>query len=389
MSNPEASTPKLVPGLAGVPIAESAISYIDGQRGHLEYRGIDIETLAERSTFEESAYLLIYGQLPTREQLAAFDSGLRHHRRVKYRIRDMIKCFPESAHPMDALQASVAALGMFYPIPRGLDSGVFDDDVVRSACLRLIAKMPTLVAAYARMRHGDDPIAPRDDLSHAGNFLYMLTGEEPDELSERVMDVALIVHADHTMNASTFAMRVTASTLADPYTSISAAIGALSGPLHGGANEDVLKMLDTIESSDHVQGLLEHKLANKEKIPGLGHRIYKTKDPRATLLQQLYGQMAERYGSDRTYEVASRIESLAADSLGAKGICPNVDFYSGIVYRKLGFDPSLFTPIFAMARVAGWLAHWREQLPANRIFRPIQVYTGGHGSPYIPIEERR
>jgi citrate synthase len=388
MTKPEASTPTLVPGLAGVPIAESAISFIDGQRGHLEYRGIDIETLAERSTFEECAYLLIYGHLPTREQLAAFDAGLRHHRRVKFRIRDMIKCFPESAHPMDALQASVAALGMFYPIPRGLDSGVFDDEVVRSACLRLIAKMPTLVAAYARMRHGDDPIAPRDDLTHAGNFLYMLTGEEPDELSERVMDVALIVHADHTMNASTFAMRVTASTLADPYTSISAAIGALSGPLHGGANEDVLKMLDGIESPDHVQSLIERKLANKEKIPGLGHRIYKTKDPRATLLQELYGQMAERFGSDRTYEVASRIESLVADSLGSKGICPNVDFYSGIVYRKLGFDPSLFTPIFAMARVAGWLAHWREQLPANRIFRPIQIYTGGHGQPYVPIGER-
>ncbi|HXH64796.1 MAG TPA: citrate synthase [Mariprofundaceae bacterium] len=388
MTDEDASTPKLIPGLAGVPIAESSISYIDGQRGHLEYRGIDIETLAERSTFEECAYLLIYGQLPTRSQLAEFDNGLRHHRRIKYRIRDMIKCFPESAHPMDVLQACVAAMGMFYPIPRGLDSNVFDEEVVRWASLRLIAKMPTLVAAYARMRHGDDPIAPRDDLSHAANFLYMLTGEEPDELSERVMDVALIVHADHTMNASTFAMRVTASTLADPYTSISAAIGALSGPLHGGANEDVLKMLDAIESPDHVEPTIGRMMANKEKIPGLGHRIYKTKDPRATLLQRLYGQMAERYGADRTYEVASRIEALVADSLGAKGICPNVDFYSGIVYRKLGFDPSLFTPIFAMARVAGWLAHWREQLPHNRIFRPVQIYTGGHGLAYIPIDER-
>jgi len=387
MTHPE-SPPQFVPGLAGVPIAESSISYIDGQRGFLEYRGIDIETLAEQASFEECAYLLIYGRLPTAGELAEFDGGLRHHRRVKFRIRDMLKCFPESAHTMDALQASVAALGMFYPAPRGLDSGVFDEEVIRSACLRLIAKMPTLVAAHARMRHGDDPIAPRDDLSHAANFLYMLTGEEPDELATRVMNVALVVHADHTMNASTFAMRVTASTLADPYTAISAAIGALSGPLHGGANEDVLKMLDGIESPDHVQSLIERKLANKEKIPGLGHRIYKTKDPRATLLQELYGQMAERFGSDRTYEVASRIESLVADSLGSKGICPNVDFYSGIVYRKLGFDPSLFTPIFAMARVAGWLAHWREQLPANRIFRPIQIYTGGHGQPYVPIGER-
>jgi citrate synthase len=313
---------------------------------------------------------------------------LRHHRRVKFRIRDMLKCFPESAHTMDALQASVAALGMFYPAPRGLDSGVFDEDAVRSACLRLIAKMPTLVAAHARMGHGDDPIPPRDDLSHAANFLYMLTGEEPDELSSRVMNVALVVHADHTMNASTFAMRVTASTLADPYTAISAAIGALSGPLHGGANEDVLKMLDAIASPDHVESVIEQKLANKEKIPGLGHRIYKTKDPRASLLQRLYGQMATRYGADRTYEVASRIEALVAERLGAKGICPNVDFYSGIVYRKLGLDPSLFTPVFAMARVAGWLAHWREQLPHNRIFRPVQIYTGGHGLPFTPIDER-
>ena len=387
MTHPE-STPQLVPGLAGVPIAESSISYIDGQRGFLEYRGIDIETLAEQASFEECAYLLIYGRQPTVTELAEFDRGLRHHRRVKFRIRDMLKCFPESAHTMDALQASVAALGMFYPAPRGLDSGVFDEDVVRSACLRLIAKMPTLVAAHARMRHGDDPIAPRDDLSHAANFLYMLTGEEPDELSTRVMNVALVVHADHTMNASTFAMRVTASTLADPYTAISAAIGALSGPLHGGANEDVLKMLDAIASPDHVEAVIEQKLANKEKIPGLGHRIYKTKDPRASLLQRLYGQMATRYGADRTYEVASRIEALVADRLGAKGICPNVDFYSGIVYRKLGLDPSLFTPVFAMARVAGWLAHWREQLPHNRIFRPVQIYTGGHGEPYIPIDER-
>jgi citrate synthase len=387
MTHPE-PIPQLVPGLAGVPIAESSISYIDGQRGFLEYRGIDIETLAEQASFEECAYLLIYGRLPTVAELGEFDRGLRHHRRVKFRIRDMLKCFPESAHTMDALQASVAALGMFYPAPRGLDSGVFDEDAVRSACLRLIAKMPTLVAAHARMGHGDDPIPPRDDLSHAANFLYMLTGEEPDELSSRVMNVALVVHADHTMNASTFAMRVTASTLADPYTAISAAIGALSGPLHGGANEDVLKMLDDIASPDHVESVIEQKLANKEKIPGLGHRIYKTKDPRASLLQRLYGQMATRYGADRTYEVASRIEALVAERLGAKGICPNVDFYSGIVYRKLGLDPSLFTPVFAMARVAGWLAHWREQLPHNRIFRPVQIYTGGHGLPFTPIDER-
>ncbi|MDX8407094.1 MAG: citrate/2-methylcitrate synthase, partial [Mariprofundaceae bacterium] len=219
------------PGLAGIPVAESAVSFVDGQRGHLEYRGIDIEELAEQSSFEETSYLLLYGHLPSQTELADFDAELRRHRRIKFRIRDMMKCFPESAHPMDSLQATVAALGMFYPLPHSLEGGL-DDLTVRDICLKLIAKMPTLVAAHARMRHGDDPIAPRDDLSHAANFYYMLTGEEPYALTERIIDVALIVHAEHTMNASTFSTLVVASTHADPYTSISAAIGALAGPLH-------------------------------------------------------------------------------------------------------------------------------------------------------------
>ncbi len=375
------------PGLAGIPVAESAISYVDGQRGHLEYRGIDIEELAEKSSFEETAYLLIYGELPTREELDRFDRELREHRRIKFRIRDMMKCFPESAHPMDALQASVAALGMFYPLPHRLDQKLSEDQV-RQVCVNLIAKMPTLVAAHARMRTGDDPIPPRDDLSHAGNFFWMLTGREPYRLTERILDVAFIVHAEHTMNASTFATLVTASTGADPYTSISAAVGALSGPLHGGANEEVLRMLDEIGSVDRAEEYLNRKLANKEKIPGLGHRVYKTKDPRATLLQHLYGKLTEKMGSDPTYEIARRIEELSAGTLGKKGVCPNVDFYSGIVYRKLGIPTDLFTPMFAIARVAGWLAHWREQLGHSRIYRPNQIYVGEHGRHYVPIDER-
>ncbi|MDQ6973188.1 MAG: citrate synthase [Mariprofundaceae bacterium] len=375
------------PGLAGVPVAESSVSYVDGKLGHLEYRGIDIEELAEKSSFEETAWLLLNGRLPTAVELKGFDEDMRHHRRIKFRIRDMMKCFPESAHPMDSLQAAVAALGMFYPFPKDME-GRLDADTAHQVCIKLIAKLPTLVAAHARMRHGDDPIPPRDDLSHAANFYYMLTGEEPYPLTERIMDVALIVHAEHTMNASTFSALVTASTEADPYTSISAAIGTLSGPLHGGANEEVLYMLDEIGSVEKAEAYLSSKLARKEKISGLGHRVYKTKDPRATLLQKLYVELTEKMGSDPTYEIASHIEELSKSTLGAKGVCPNVDFYSGIVYRKLGIPTDLFTPVFAVSRVAGWLAHWKEQLSNNRIYRPNQIYQGEHGLHYTPVDER-
>ena len=375
------------PGLAGIPVVESAVSSIDGKRGYLEYRGIDIEELAEQSSFEETAWLLLYGDLPKKEELSAFDNQLRHHRRLKFRIRDMMKCFPESAHPMDSLQSTVAALGMFYPFSHNPEGGL-DEATTHQVCINLIAKLPTLVAAHARMRHGDDPIAPRDDLSHAANFYYMLTGNEPDALIERIVDVALIVHAEHTMNASTFSALVTASTHADPYTSISAAIGSLSGPLHGGANEDVLNMLDEIGSVDRAEAYLNNKLENKEKISGLGHRVYRTKDPRATLLQKLYGELTEKKGTDPTYEIARQIEDLSRRTLGAKGVCPNVDFYSGIVYRKIGIPTDLFTPIFAVSRVAGWLAHWKEQLGHGRIYRPNQIYTGENGQAYIPSKDR-
>jgi len=374
-------------GLAGIPVAQSAVSSVDGKLGALEYRGIDIEALAENSSFEETSWLLLYGELPTADELSEFDAALRRHRRVKFRIRDMMKCFPESTHPMDSLQATVAALGMFYPLPKSLD-GHLDAKTAHHVCINLIAKMPTLVAAHARMRHGDDPIPPRDDLSHAANFYYMLTGNEPDELVSRIMDVALIVHAEHTMNASTFSTLVVASSHADPYTSISAGIGSLSGPLHGGANEDVLIMLDEIGSLDNAEAYLQGKLKRKEKISGLGHRVYKTKDPRATLLQKLYVELTDKLGADPTYEIASRIEELSKQTLGKKGICPNVDFYSGIVYRKLGIPTDLFTPIFAAARVSGWLAHWKEQLGRGRIYRPQQIYIGKSGQSYIPMNER-
>ena len=376
------------PGLAGVPVTESSISSVDGSIGHLEYRGIDIEELAENSTFEETSFLLIHGHFPNTEELASFKDELSHYRRTKFRVRDIMKCFPESAHPMDSLQSTVAIMGMFYPLPHALE-GQMSEAQMREVCHNLIAKMPTLVAAHARMRKGDDPIPPRDDLSHAANFLYMLTGNEPTPLMERIMDVAFIVHAEHTLNASTFATIVTASTLADPYSCISAAIGSLSGPLHGGANEDVLHMLDEIGSVDCVEDYLNDKLAKKAKIAGLGHRVYKTKDPRATLLQELYVELTKEMGEDPTYAIASRVEELSKSTLGAKGICPNVDFYSGIVYRKLGIPTDLFTPIFAIARVSGWLAHWKEQMVDNRIFRPMQIYTGRKGEHYVPMGDRK
>ena len=375
------------PGLAGIPVAESGVSTIDGQQGVLAYRGIDIEELAEKSSFEETSYLLIYGHLPSQDALQKWDEEIRYHRTIKFRIRDVMKCFPESAHPMDALQACVAVLGMYYPMDTGLNQHL-EEDEIRQVYLRLIAKLPTIVAAHARMRKGDDPIPPRKDLSHAANFLYMLTGNEPSPLAERIMDVALIVHAEHTMNASTFSTIVVASSQADPYSSISAAIGSLSGALHGGANEDVLHMLDEIGTLANAESYLKGKLANKEKIAGLGHRVYKTKDPRATLLQKLYGDLTQELGEDPTYEIAKYIEQFSKETLGKKGVCPNVDFYSGIVYRKLGIDTDLFTPIFAVSRVSGWLAHWREQLADGRIYRPMQIYNGESHVAYVPMDKR-
>lgn len=374
-----------VPGLAGIPATRSNISYVDGQKGLLEYRGISIEQLAEHSSFLETTYLLVFGHLPTHTELKTFTEEVQNHRQVKFRIRDMIKSFPESGHPMDALQSCVAALGMFYPLGT---QKVTDESYIREATVRLVAKLPTMVAMFHRMRQGDDPILPRDDLDHSANFLYMLTGKEPSPEAARVFDVCLILHAEHTVNASTFCSLVTASTLADPYTVITAAIGTLSGPLHGGANEEVVAMLRQIGSPEKARSFLEDRLLRKEKIMGLGHRIYKVKDPRATVLQTLAMQLFEKYGHSDLYDVALAIEEHAQELLGHKEVYPNVDFYSGIVYDKMGIEEDLFAPVFAISRVAGWLAHWREQLGENRIFRPTQVYTGKRDMPYVPLSER-
>jgi citrate synthase len=371
------------PGLEGIPVAQSRISYVDGKQGILEYCGIRIEELALKSSFLETAYLLIWGELPTKEELEAFEHEIRYRRRIKYRIRDMMKCFPETGHPMDALQASAAALGLFYS-KRALDNPAY----IREAVVRLLAKIPTMVAAFKQMRKGNDPVKPNDDLSYSANFLYMLNEQEPDPLAAHVFDVCLTLHAEHTMNASTFSAMVTASTLTDPYAVVASAVGTLAGPLHGGANEEVLTMLEEIGSVENVRAYVEDRVQRKAKIMGFGHRVYKVKDPRAIILQQLAEQLFEKFGHDDYYDVALELERVVEEKLSHKGIYANIDFYSGLVYRKLGIPTDLFTPIFAIARVAGWLAHWKEQLEANRIFRPTQVYTGAHGLPFTPIEQR-
>jgi citrate synthase len=374
---------ELRPGLADVPVAESAISFIDGKRARLEYRGIAVETLARESCYEETAWLLLKGDLPTQRELADFDQLLRLRRRLKYKLKDLIKCLPETGHPMDALQASVAAMGMFYPA-----RDVSNAESNWNSVVRLIAKMPTVVAAFHRLRHGDEAIDPRDDLDHAANFYWMLFEKEPSPAVRKVIDACLILHAEHSMNASTFSGRVTGSTLANPYTVVSSAIGTLTGPLHGGANEEVLQMLGEIGSVEAARHWAEDAVATKKKIMGFGHRVYKVKDPRASVLQELAEHVFAETHRPKMYDMAAELERVLAGILGPKGIYPNVDFYSGIVYEGLGIPRDLFTPIFAIARVAGWLAHWLEQLKNNRIYRPEQIYVGKHDVQYVPLEKR-
>ena len=371
------------PGLEGIPVTKSSICDIDGIRGKLLYRGYDIDELAQKSSFLETAFLLIWGELPTVDELKNFEDEVQMHRRLSFRVRDMMKCFPSSGHPMDALQSSAASLGLFYS-RRAID----DPKYVYNAVIRLIAKIPTMVAAFQLIRKGQDPIQPRDDLSYSSNFLYMLTEKEQDPLAAKVFDKCLILHAEHSLNASTFSARVTASTLTDPYAVVASAVGTLAGPLHGGANEDVIAMLENINTPDNSASFIKEALLTKRKIMGFGHREYKVKDPRATILQTLAEELFERFGKDEMYEVAKKLEEEAIPILGAKGIYPNVDYYSGLVYRKLGIPRDLFTPIFAISRVAGWLAHWREQLGANRIFRPSQIYTGSKPRNWIPLDQR-
>ncbi|HQU16605.1 MAG: citrate synthase [Chromatiales bacterium 21-64-14] len=382
-----------LPGLEGVPATQSNISFLDGKKGILTYRGYRIEDLAEHSSFEESALLLLDGRLPTAHELARFDEDLRQNRRVKYNIREIMKYLPPTGHPMEMLQTAVASLGMFYPGDECLTGSdrCADLNYIHNMSVKLLARMATLVAMWEHIRNGYDPVAPRTDLTYAENFLYMLMGRDPDPFDVRMMDACLILHAEHTINASTFAALVAGSTLASPYLVIAAAIGTLAGPLHGGANARVVEMLAQIGSPGAAKAWLQKKLAAKEKIWGFGHREYKVKDPRAIFLQKLMERLVEYRGGriSPLFETARALEAAAEEPLAAKGVYPNVDFYSGILYTEMGIPADQFTAVFAVARCAGWLAHWREQLSDNRIFRPTQVYAGEGVRPYVPMTKRR
>ena len=339
-----------LPGLAGVPATRSNISDIDGEQGKLYYRGYPIEQLAANSSFEEASLLLLDGELPTPSQLQSFDNQLRENRRVKFNIRTLMKSLPSSGHPMEMLQTAIASLGMFYPGNECLTAGEQCRDLfyIHNMTVKIIARMGTIVAMWEHIRNGYDPVPPRSDLTYAENFLYMLNGHEIDPELAKIMDVCLILHAEHTINASTFAVLVNGSTLASPNTVIASAIGTLSGPLHGGANQRVLEMLDEIGSPKNALAYVDKKLKNKEVIWGMGHREYKTKDPRAIILQKLVEEFLESRGSKANprLETALAVEKAAEERLGHKGVYANVDFYSGLLYSEMGIPADQFILLF-------------------------------------------
>jgi citrate synthase len=369
-------------GLEGIVAANSGICFIDGEAGVLAYRGIDIHELAERSNFEETTYLLWNGRLPSELELREFSSQLALAREVDQRIVEMLKTFPTSATPMEVLRTAVSALS-FYDADEKDNS---HDANVRKA-YNLTAQIAMLVAIYDRIRKKLDIIPPDRSLSHAGNFLWMLNGVKPSETATRTLDLALILHADHELNASTFAARVIAATLSDIHSAITGAIGALKGPLHGGANEGVMKLLLTIDKAgaDPVE-YVRNMLAAKQKISGFGHRVYKTEDPRATHLRRMSEKLGTDAGQPKWYEMSRAIELYINKD---KKLNANVDFYSASTYATLGIDIDLYTPIFAVSRIAGWAAHVIEQLDDNRLIRPRADYIGPvYPSPYVAMGER-
>lgn len=374
----------VIPGLAGVPVVESTICWLDGRAGDLQYRGYPIETLAEGASFEEVVHLLIEGRLPTAAELDRFEGALRKERAIDPALVEMLGRLPRGAHPMDVLGLGAVALAAFDP---RLGEELPPEER-RPAALRIVARLPTVLAAFLRLRAGEAPIAPDPRLGHAANFLAMIGRPIAHPLAERVFDACLVLHAEHQMNASTFAARVAASSLAGPANVVAAAIATLSGPLHGGANEAVLDALREIGAPERARAWAEARLAARAKVPGFGHREYKVKDPRARILQRLAVRLFATLGRTPLYDVAVALESAMEVLVGAKGIYPNVDFYSGIVYELLGIPVDAMTPVFAISRSAGWLAHWIEQIEANRIFRPSQVYAGERNRPFKSIEER-
>jgi citrate synthase len=367
-------------GLEGVVAAQSSLSDVNGEEGKLIYAGYDIHDLAKHATFEEVIFLLWNGKLPTTAELDRLKSQLNKETRLPAEIIELIGSIPKTANPMDMLRTVVSALGLYDP--DAADNSI--EANVRKA-VRLTAKFPIIVTTFQRVRNGQPPVHPREDLSLAGNFLYTLDGKEPDDIATRTMDVAFVLHADHELNASTFAARVTAATKSDMYSAIVSAIGTLKGPLHGGANEGVIKNLLEIGSVEAVEPWVKNAFANREKIMGFGHRVYRTVDPRATHLSEMSRKLGERTGETRWYEMSKRMEEVV---MREKHLNANVDFYSASTYYALGIPTDLFTPIFACSRISGWTAHVLEQFRNNRLIRPRAEYIGPRGLKYVPIAQR-
>lgn len=367
-------------GLEGIIAAKTGVCYIDGKEGRMIYRGYDIHDLATQSTFEETAYLLWHGVLPTQSQLDALHEELATHRKIPGKALSLLRAFARDAAPMDALRTAISALGAYDP-----DASDNAHEANIRKAVRLTAQISSVTAAYHRLRANKELINPNAKLGHAANFLYMLSGEIPDPLHARAFDIALILHADHELNASTFAARVTAATLSDMHSAVTSAIGTLKGPLHGGANQDVMNLLLEIDDVRKVSDVVRAQLAERKKIPGFGHRVYKTEDPRATHLRRLSQELGERAGNTKWFDMSRRMEQTMMEE---KKIACNVDFYSASVYYTMGIPIDLFTPIFACSRIAGWTAHLIEQYADNRLIRPLGDYIGATDLRYTPIEER-
>lgn len=370
-------------GLEGILAAETKVGFVDGQEGRLSYRGYDINTLAEQSNYEEVSYLLIYGHLPNEKQFKEFVTKLRNESDLPDEVYDLIRKQADKTHPMTSLRTAVSYLATF---DKKESSSDYADQ--EEMAIKLIGKMPTLVGAIHRVYSGEDIIKPDKGLSYAANFFYMALGRRPDPMESKMMDTALIIHADHGMNASTFSALVTISTMADMYSAITSAISTLKGPLHGGANERALKLIQTVGKPENAEKVLGDMIEKKEKIMGFGHRVYKVYDPRAKILKQ-YAQYITEKNNKNLFLTANKIEELMINKFGSKGIFPNVDFYSGMVYSALGFRTEIFTPIFAVGRISGWVARSLEYIQDNKLFRPKAKYIGEKGPlKYKPINER-
>src|SRR6266550_4499679 len=365
--------PSYSPGLAGVVAGETEICWVDPNAG-LMYRGYDIHEMAEKANFEEVAYLLLSGELPNQKQLTEFSQQIARDRAVPKEVLDALRLMPKNTHPMDMLRTGVSVLGAFDP---ELNDHSHAANIRKS--IRLIAKVPTLITDGYRIAHGEDPLPQREDLTLAGNLFYKLTGEVPQDWQIRMMDTILILYADHEFNASTFAARVTASTLADIYAAVTSACAALKGPLHGGANEQSMRMLDEIKSPDRAEGWLKDQLAKKAKIMGFGHRVYKKGDSRVPVMREIGRDLGKRTGKEQWIPICEKLEAVMDRE---KQLCANVDLYAAPVFWMLGFPPELNTPLFAASRVAGWCAHVTEQHDNNRLIRPRSLYTGPKLRPY-------